>query len=94
MIILEMDWYSSDTRSENTIMDDAVDDKEINKDEVKLTNINACRLYHGVVYPSEMLEYTGRTKIQGYLFGNGSYRKQHHKDWPYQPCPSDNQWVE
>ena len=90
MTIPEMDWYSNGLRNSNAIIDDTVEDKIINKDERKIININACRLYHGVIYPGEMMEYTGRSILQGYLFGNGSYQKQQHKDWLVQPCKVTN----
>ena len=81
-------------KREKTIMDIAVNDVKIKCDEWKLRAINACRLYHGVVYPSDMSLYSGKFIQQGYLYGNGSYRKKQHQGWPNQPVPLDHQWTE
>ena len=40
-----------------TIMDEAAYDSKIEWDNDKLSAINACRLYHGVVFLSDMLQY-------------------------------------
>ena len=45
----------------HTIMDEAASDPIYNKDDISLKAINACRLYHGLTYPSEMLLYNSKT---------------------------------
>ena len=39
------------------MMDDAVDNPEFKYDETQLRAINACRMFHGLVFPSELLHY-------------------------------------
>ena len=80
------------SRETNTIMDDAVYDSEYNQNPSSLKAINACRLYHGVVYPSDMISPDEKTIYPPYLFGNGSLRRQKHINWPTQPLPTDSQW--
>ena len=74
------------TNETNALMDDAVYDKDIEWDETKLRAINACRLFHGVVYPSDMLHYNRRYINRTYLYGHKSMQNQHQQEnWPEQP---------
>ena len=86
-------FQSKFTTETNSIMDDAVADNIINGDSMKLFAINACRLFHGVTFPSDMSHYEGKYLKQQYLYGNKSQRKQKHENWPTQPCPLDKHWV-
>ena len=81
--------YANKTKS---IMDDAVEHSLINGNIDKLFAINACRLFHGLLYPSKLLHYDCKYLKLQYLFGNKSQRKECHKYWPTQPCPTDKQW--
>ena len=77
-----------------TIMDEAAYDSKIEWDNDKLSAINACRLYHGVVFLSDMLQYNRRYINKEYLFGRYSMRTKEKKmNWPTQPLPPDEQWV-
>ena len=73
-------------------MDLAVADPEFKTKPFQLDAINACRIYHGVVYFSDMSTYTGRHMIQEYLWGRRSMRKIGQGDWPTQPVPVTRQW--
>ena len=77
----------------NTIMDDAVWDPLYNTSLEALQAINSCRLFHGITYPSDMLNYDGTTLRQSFLYGRGSNRKTRHKEWPHQPVPNAKQWT-
>ena len=77
-----------------TIMDDAVLDKLTEWDVEKLKAINACRLYHGIVYPSDMLHYNRRFINSEFLYGIKSMRTAlQQTTWPEQPVPPDPQWA-
>lgn len=76
-----------------TIMDDAARDKQINGSEETLAAINACRLYHGISYPSEMLHYDGQSFNKKFMYSTHCQRKKSHRDWPTQPSPPDKQWI-
>ena len=78
----------------HTIMDDAVNDTELRYNSSKLNAINECRLYHGLIYPSEMYQYTGKFIKCAYLYGEHSQRNQQQRHWPTQPKPIDSHWTE
>lgn len=76
-----------------TIMDDAIKDKRYKYKLRELRAINNCRMYHGIIYPSEMLQYNGREINKGYLYGKKSLRsKTQLTNWPIQPYPSVDDW--
>ena len=58
-----------------TIMDDAAYDSTTEWNEEKLRAINACRLYHGVTFPSDLLLYNQSFINKEYLFGNSCMRR-------------------
>ena len=74
-------------------MDTAANDKNIKGDESKLRSINACRLYHGVIYPNDKSVYTSTQIRDIYLFRIGSNRKAEQVGWPEQPLPLTHQWT-
>ena len=77
-----------------TIMDDAVWDPFSEWDNDKLRAINACRLYHGVTYPSDILLYNKKYINSEYLYGKSCMRtSEQHKNWPTQNIPTDAQWA-
>ena len=58
----------------------------------ELFAINCCRIFHGLIYPSEMSNYDGATINKNFLNGRYSKRNTKHQNWPNQPCPTDYQW--
>ena len=80
------------TNEPNTIMDDAISDGKYKHQPNELFAINCCRIFHGLIYPSEMSNYDGATINKNYLNGRYSKRNTKHQNWPNQPCPTDYQW--
>lgn len=75
-----------------TIMDDAVADTQLKWNEEKLYAINACRLYHGLTFPSDLLLYNKKYVNKSYLLGYQSLRTTEQQEgWPPQPLPTDDQ---
>ena len=75
-------------------MDDAVDNPEFKYDETQLRAINACRMFHGLVFPSELLHYDEKSFNQKYLTSKFCQRNNiQHQSWPSQPVPTDAQWI-
>ena len=60
-------------------MDIAAYNNDINGDERQLQSINACQLYHRLVFPSDMLNYTRQTMKNICLWGNRSMRTKRQK---------------
>ena len=77
-----------------TIMDDAAHYQSTAWNESKLKAINACRVYHGIVFPSDLLHYNRKYINKEYLFGRYCMRSETQKKrWPTQPLPTDGQWT-
>ena len=80
--------------NDKMVMDVAMSDKLVCSNVRKLTAINSCRLFHGILCLSDMLSYTGKTLIMGFCHPSGGRRikkKNIHK-WPVQPEPTKWQW--
>ena len=76
------------------IMDIAVKDNQVKYKPNHLIAINQCRMYHGVIYASEMLQYDRRTFNRHYLNATFPQRKRSSTvTWPNQPVPKDEQWT-
>ena len=79
---------------ENTIMDIALQIPKYKNNKRLLCNINACRIYHGVIWISDMATYDGKYINASFLNG---YRQMRHRSnqqytWPTQPNPTKAQW--
>lgn len=60
-------------------MDIAAYNNHINGDERQLQSIIACQLYHRLVFPNDMLNYTRQRMKNICLWGNGSMRTKKQK---------------
>ena len=57
-----------------------------------IESINACRIYHGVTWMSNMCSYDGKNFHENYLNGLKQQREENDDRWPYQPNPTRIQW--
>ena len=60
-----------------------------------LFNINACRVYHGAIWLSDMTTYDGKYINASYLNGYRCMRTRPTQQytWPHQPNPTKAQWT-
>ena len=74
-----------------TFMDDAAFDKLTEWNATKLRAVNACRLYYGALFPSDLLQYNRKYINRQYIYGNKCMRSEKQHDlWPTQPLPTDD----
>ena len=79
----------------NTIMDMALQLPKYKNNKRLLFNINACRLYHGVIWMSDMVTYDGKYINASFLNGYRQMRGRPNQQytWPNQPNPTKAQWT-